>query len=68
MVAVLSPLAYVLVLEAMRTAPVSLVAPARESSIVVGSLLAWWLFKEPDPLRRLLGAVIVLGGIALIAV
>lgn len=66
-VAVLSPLAYVLVLEAMRTAPVSLVAPARESSIVVGSLLAWWLFREPDPLRRLLGAVIVLGGIALIA-
>ena len=68
MVAVLSPLAYVLVLEAMRTAPVSLVAPARESSIVVGSLLAWWLFKEPDPLRRLCGAAIVLGGIVLIAV
>lgn len=66
-VAVLSPLAYVLVLEAMRTAPVSLVAPARESSIVVGSLLAWWLFKEPDPLRRLLGAGIVLAGIVLIA-
>lgn len=66
-VAVLSPLAYVLVLEAMRTAPVSLVAPARESSIVVGSLLAWWLFKEPDPLRRLLGAGIVLSGIVLIA-
>lgn len=66
-VAVLSPLAYVLVLEAMRTAPVSLVAPARESSIVVGSLLAWWLFKEPNPLRRLLGAGIVLSGIVLIA-
>ncbi|WP_299302347.1 DMT family transporter [uncultured Brachybacterium sp.] len=66
-VAVLSPLAYVLVLEAMRTAPVSLVAPARESSIVVGSLLAWWLFKEPNPLRRLLGAGIVLSGIVLVA-
>lgn len=66
-VAVLSPLAYVLVLEAMRLAPVSLVAPARESSIVVGSLLAWWLFKEPSPGRRLLGAGIVLAGIALIA-
>ncbi|PWH06232.1 EamA family transporter [Brachybacterium endophyticum] len=65
-VAVLSPLAYVLVLEAMHTTPVALVAPARESSIVVGSLLAWWLFREPDPLRRLLGAVVVLGGIALI--
>lgn len=68
LVAALSPLAYVLVLEAMRTAPVSLVAPVRESSIVVGSLLAWWLFKEPDPLRRLCGAAIVLGGIVLIAV
>lgn len=67
LVAVLSPLAYVLVLTAMRTAPVSLVAPARESSIVVGSLLAWWLFKEPDLWRRLLGAGIVLSGIVLIA-
>jgi drug/metabolite transporter (DMT)-like permease len=65
-VAVLSPLAYILVLEAMRTVPVSLVAPAREASIVVGSLLAWWLFKEPHPARRLVGAAIVLAGIALI--
>lgn len=67
-VAVLSPLAYVLVLEAMRTTPVALVAPARESSIVVGSLLAWWLFREPHPLRRLLGAAVVLVGIAMIVV
>lgn len=65
-VGVLSPLAYILVLQAMRSTPVSLVAPARESSIVVGSLLAWWLFKEPNPVRRLLGAVVVLAGIALI--
>jgi drug/metabolite transporter (DMT)-like permease len=67
-VAVLSPLAYILVLQAMRTVPVSLVAPARETSIVVGALLGWWLFKEPNPVRRVLGAVIVLGGIALIVV
>jgi drug/metabolite transporter (DMT)-like permease len=66
-VAVLSPLAYILVLEAMRTTPVSLVAPVRESSIVVGSLLAWWLFKEPDPLRKVIGAGVVLVGIGLIA-
>ncbi len=65
-VAVLSPLAYILVLQAMRTTAVSLVAPARESSIVVGALLAWWLFKEPNPLRRLIGAIVVLVGIALI--
>lgn len=66
-VAVLSPLAYVLVLIAMQTTPVSLVAPVRESSIVIGSLLAWWLYREPNPVRRLLGAVVVLAGIALIA-
>lgn len=66
-VALLSPGAYVLVLQAMRTTPVSLVAPVRESSIVVGALLAWWLFREPRPARRLLGAVVVLAGIALIA-
>lgn len=66
-VAVLAPFAYILVLQAMKTTSVALVAPARESSIVVGSLLAWWLFKEPSPGRRLFGAVVVLAGIALIA-
>lgn len=67
-VTVLSPTAYILVLQAMRTTPVALVAPARESSIVVGSLLAWKLFHEPAPARKLAGAVVVLAGIALIAV
>ncbi|MFF4768777.1 EamA family transporter [Streptomyces sp. NPDC001255] len=66
-VAVLSPLAYILVLTAMRTAPVSLVAPLRESSIIVGSLLAWWLFHEKDLARRLGGAAVVLAGIVAIS-
>ncbi len=67
-VSVLSPLAYVLVLRALQLAPVSLVAPARETSIVVGALLGWWVLKEPDPGRRLVGAVVVLVGIvALVA-
>ncbi|MTD13457.1 EamA family transporter [Nakamurella sp. YIM 132087] len=67
-VAVLSPLAYILVLIAMRTAPVALVAPLRESSIVVGSLVAWRLFRERDPARRVVGAVVVLAGIVAISV
>ena len=46
-VAVLSPLAYVLVLQALTVAPVSLVAPLRESSIAVGALLGWWLLGGP---------------------
>lgn len=66
-VAVLSPVAYLLVLYALRYAPVSLVAPARELSIVLGSLGAWLLLGEPNPARRLGGAVIVLAGVAAIA-
>lgn len=67
-VAVLSPLAYILVLFAMRLAPVSLVAPARELSIVFGSLSAWLILGEPYPVRRLTGAVVVLAGVVAIAV
>ena len=66
-IGVLSPLAYILVLTAMQTVPVAIVAPLRESSIVIGSLLAWWLFKEAHPRRRLAGAAVVLAGIGLIA-
>ncbi|HET6500387.1 MAG TPA: DMT family transporter [Amycolatopsis sp.] len=62
-----SPVAYLLVLYAMRLAPISLVAPAREVSIVLGSLAAWRVLGEADPLRRLAGSVIVLTGIAAIA-
>lgn len=68
LVGVLSPVGYLLVLYAMRLAPVSLVAPAREVSIVLGNLAAWLVLGEADPLRRLIGSVIVLSGIAAIAV
>ncbi|WP_151084387.1 DMT family transporter [Nocardioides cynanchi] len=66
-VGILSPLAYILVLRALQLAPVALVAPARESSIVVGALFGWLVLREPRPARRLVGAAIVLAGIALIA-
>ena len=66
-VAVLSPLAYLFVLFAMQTTPVSVVAPVRELSIVIGSVVAWRVLREPNPLRRLLGAAIVLTGIVGIA-
>lgn len=67
-IGLLAPLAYILVLYAMSTTSVALVAAARESSIVIGALLAWWLFGEKDPLRRVLGAVVVACGVGLIAV
>ncbi|MGJ7907135.1 EamA family transporter [Actinopolyspora sp. H202] len=68
LVGLLSPLAYLLVLFAMRLAPVSLVAPARELSIVMAGLLAWWLLGEDDPVRRIAGSVVVLGGVVLLGI
>lgn len=67
-VALLSPLAYLLVLFAMRMAPVSLVAPARELSIVFGGVAAWLMFGEPNVIRRFVGSLVVLAGITAIAV
>jgi drug/metabolite transporter (DMT)-like permease len=67
-VAALSPLAYLFVLFAMQTTPVSVVAPVRELSIVIGSLIAWRALGEPNPVRRFVGAAIVLTGIVGIAV
>jgi len=66
-VAVFSPLAYLLVLTAMLSAPVALVAPLRESSIVIGSLVACLWFREGHLARRLAGAAVVLAGIAAIS-
>lgn len=66
-VAILSPVAYLLVLYAMQRAPVSLVAPVRETSIIVGTLLAWWFFGERGIAAKLTGAIVVVAGIGLIA-
>lgn len=66
-VGVLSPVAYVLVLFALRMASVSLVAPARELSIVLGGVAAWLVLGEAHPGRRILGSVVVLAGITAIA-
>lgn len=66
-VAVLSPLAYALVLYAFTIAPVALVAPARELSIVIGGVIAWRVLHEPNPARRLAGAAIVLAGVFALA-
>lgn len=45
----------------------NIAAPARESSIVVGALLGAWMFKERGVARKLVGALVVLAGIALVA-
>jgi drug/metabolite transporter (DMT)-like permease len=61
-VAILSPLAYVLVLLALLFAPVSHVAPAREVSILIGVTMGHRLLDEGDVARRLLAGTAVVGG------
>ncbi len=66
-IGLLSPLAYLLVLRALQLAPVSLVAPAREVSIVLGAALGARLLGEPAGARRVAAAAAVVVGIALLA-
>jgi drug/metabolite transporter (DMT)-like permease len=66
-VAILSPLSYCLALYAMTLAPLSYVAPARETSILVAALYGTHLLKEGDAARRLTAAVMMILGLAGIA-
>lgn len=66
-VALLSPVAYVLVLTALQLAPVSYVAPAREVSIVIGAFFGARLLKESDGRRRLWAAVAMAAGVIALA-
>ncbi|MES1215843.1 MAG: DMT family transporter [Bacteroidota bacterium] len=62
-IALLSPAAYILVLEALKYAPLSVVAPARETSILLGVFMGSKVFNEEDGKRRLIASVLILGGI-----
>ncbi len=63
-IALLSPLSYILVLTAMVFTPVSLVAPAREVSILFAALMGAHFLKEGDLLRRLVAAAGMALGVA----
>jgi len=67
MVALLGPLAYVLVLYAMQLAPLSRVAPARELSMLVAALLGGQLLGEGEKAWRLVGAVCIAAGVIALA-
>src|SRR6267378_879761 len=59
--------AYALVLAALQRASAASVAAVRETSVVIAALLAAAVLKEPVGPARLFGAVLVAGGIALLA-
>ena len=66
-VAIISPLAYILVLYAMTFTPVIYVAPLRESSVVITVLMGSIWLGEGDLKRRLSWALVIMGGVALLA-
>ena len=63
-IALLSPLSYILVLTAMVFTPVSLVAPAREVSILFAALMGAHFLREGDLTRRVVAATGMVLGIA----
>lgn len=67
LVATISPVAYVLVLYAMREAPLSHVAPAREVSMLFAALIGGRLLGEGDRVARLLGAGCIAAGVTALA-
>jgi drug/metabolite transporter (DMT)-like permease len=66
-VSVLGPLGYILVLFAMRLAPVSHVAPARELSTLVGAWIGSRLLREDSGPWRIVGAALIVGGVVALA-
>jgi drug/metabolite transporter (DMT)-like permease len=62
-VGLLSPAAYILVLQALKYAPLSVVAPARETSILLGVFMGARVFNEKDKGRRIVASLLILAGI-----
>lgn len=66
-VGLLGPLAYILVLFAMRLAPVSHVAPARELATLAGTYFGSRLLREQSGPERLVGAGCIVAGVVSLA-
>lgn len=67
-VTVLQAISYVLILTILKRAPVSVVAPLREVSILMAAALGARFLKETLTPRKLAAAATILAGVALIAV
>jgi drug/metabolite transporter (DMT)-like permease len=66
-VAILGPIGYILVLFAMRIAPVSHVAPARELSTLVGAYFGSRVLREQVGPTRVAGALCIVAGVVSLA-
>ncbi len=66
-VSVLGTIGYVLVLFAMKIAPISHVAPARELATLVGMYFGARMLRERITIERIFGAVCIVGGVISLA-
>ena len=66
-IALLIPLSYILVLSALVFTPVSYVAPAREISILIGTLMGARILGEGQIKQRIIGAAVMVGGMVALA-
>ncbi len=66
-IGILTPLGYILVLFAMKLAPVSHVAPMREMSMMIGMYFGARFLSEGNMLRRALGSLLIAAGVAALA-
>ncbi|MBF4693467.1 DMT family transporter [Fusibacter ferrireducens] len=67
-IAVLSPLTYVLVLFAMKTLPVSIIAPIRQLSIIFSSILGINLLSESKDYAKIGGVLLTFLGVVAMCV
>ena len=66
-VGLISPLGYILVLSALQMgAPLSLVAPAREMSMMVAALFGIYFLRETAGLWRIIGCAVLIGGVIML--
>lgn len=66
-VGLLSPLSYILILASLEMGtPLSVVAPMREMSMMVGALLGMLILKEPVGAWRVIGCAVLFGGVVLL--
>lgn len=67
-VGLLSPLSYILILAALTSgAPLSLVAPMREMSMMVGALMGMLILREKVGAWRLVGCGVLVAGVILLS-
>lgn len=67
-IGVMGPTSYMLALTAVTLSSVSLVAPAREVSVILVALGGAFLFGEKHVVQRVLGSIVVVSGVAMLAV